>query len=107
MPIASASYAITKLNDGLTTFYQYAKHTSNTTAPTTGWSDLMPASEVGKFIWRREAKALSLGLIGSGDWGGAVCLTGATGDPGLPGAPGKGIASIVVEYYKSSSMEVL
>lgn len=107
MPIASASYAITKLNDGLTTFYQYAKHSSNTTAPTTGWSDLMPASEAGKFIWRREAKALSLGLIGSGDWGGAVCLTGATGDPGLPGAPGKGITSIVVEYYKSSSMEVL
>ena len=104
MPLASASYAITKLNDGLTTFYQYAKHTSNTTAPTTGWSDLMPASEAGKFIWRREARALSLGLIGSGDWGGVICLTGATGDPG---ATGKGIVSITQEYYQSDSMLVL
>jgi hypothetical protein len=113
MPLASASYAITKLNDGLTTFYQYAKHTSNTTAPTTGWSDLMPASEAGKFIWRREARALSLGLIGSGDWGGNVCLTGATGAPGSPGAPGepgdpgRGVTSISVEYYHSTSETAL
>jgi hypothetical protein len=104
MPLASASYAITKLNDGLTTFYQYAKHTSNTTPPTTGWSDLVPSSEAGKFIWRREARALSLGLIGSGDWGGVICLTGATGDPG---ATGKGIVSITQEYYQSDSMLVL
>jgi hypothetical protein len=64
----------------------------------------MPASEAGKFIWRREARALSLGLIGSGDWGGVICLTGATGDPG---ATGKGIVSITQEYYQSDSMLVL
>lgn len=87
--LASASFTIVDISDGFTKFYQYVKTTSNTTAPTTGWSADMPASEAGKFIWSREGYALTYKEVSA--WGNAMCLTGATGgkgDPGVPGLPG-------------------
>lgn len=84
--IASASITLTNLSDGLTTFYQYAKNTSNTSPPTTGWSAAMPSSEPNKFIWRREASAISLEDIS--EWGNVVCLTGSTGAKGDKGDQG-------------------
>ncbi len=83
---ASASITLSHVVDGLTTFYQYAKNTSNTTAPTTGWSSTMPTSEPNKFIWRREGMARSIGEVSS--WSTPMCLTGATGSSGSPGAQG-------------------
>ncbi len=83
---ASASITLSHVVDGLTTFYQYAKNTSNTTAPTTGWSTTIPSSEPNKFIWRREGMARSIGEVSS--WSTPMCLTGATGSPGSPGDPG-------------------
>ena len=102
--IASASITITNITDGITTFYQYAKNTSNTVAPTTGWSTNMPSSEPGKFIWRREAQAFSIDEVDT--WGNAMCLTGAKGDTGSAGAVGQGVESIVEEYYLSTSKTV-
>lgn len=87
--LASASYTIIDIADGLTKFHQYAKNASNTTAPTTGWSAAMPASEAGKFIWSREGYALTYDEVPA--WGNSMCLTGATGskgDTGNTGAPG-------------------
>ena len=86
---ATGSITLSKISDGFTTFYQYAKGTSNTTAPTTGWSASMPAHEAGKFIWRREASALTLSAVSS--WINATCLTGATGIQGIPGIDYTGI----------------
>jgi len=83
--IASGSITITNITDGLTTFYQYAKTTSDSIVPTTGWSATMPSSEPGKFIWRREAIALALEDVGEEDWGNEMCLTGATGTQGPAG----------------------
>ncbi|MGE0074122.1 MAG: collagen-like protein [Sphaerochaetaceae bacterium] len=84
--IASASITITQITDGLTTFYQYAKNASNMVAPTTGWDVNVPASEPGKFIWRREGYALA--YIEVSAWVNEMCLTGATGIPGDPGPVG-------------------
>jgi hypothetical protein len=97
MAKCSGSIAIIEVSDGLTTFYQYAYNTSGTTAPTSGWSQSVPASAAGRFIWRREGTALSYDDVTS--WGNEVCLTGATG---ATGAAGKGISSIV-EYYAVSA----
>ena len=91
--LASASYTIVDITDGLTKFHQYAKNTSNTTAPTTGWSDTMPASQAGYFIWSREGYALTYEEVFS--WGNAICLTGATGSTG---ATGTGVSSITEGY---------
>lgn len=80
---ASASITISHVTDGLTTHYEYAKNESNITAPSVGWSPTVPASEVGKFIWRREGQALA-GETPS-TWSTPVCLTGAKGDQGTKG----------------------
>lgn len=84
--IASASITITQITDGLTTFYQYAKNASNTVAPSIGWDVNIPASEAGKFIWRREGYALAYNEVPS--WVNAMCLTGATGTIGPQGPTG-------------------
>lgn len=97
MAKCSGSIAIIEVSDGLTTFYQYAYNTSGTTAPTSGWSQSVPASAAGRFVWRREGTALSYDDVTS--WGNEVCLTGATG---ATGATGNGISSIV-EYYAVSA----
>jgi hypothetical protein len=78
--LASASYTIIDISDGFTKFHQYAKTSSNETAPTTGWSADMPSSEAGKFIWSREGYALTYAEVSS--WANAMCLTGSTGYQG-------------------------
>ena len=99
---ASASITITSYTDGLTTFYQYAKNTSNTSPPTTGWSATMPSSEPNKFIWRREATALSLDDVTA--WVNTMCLTGSTGAKGDKGDKGDTGASdqIIIQYALGS-----
>ena len=110
---ASSSITISHINDGLTTFYQYAKNTSNTTIPSSGWSTTVPVSEAGKFIWRREGYGLIVGDVSV--WGNEVCLTGAKGDKGEQGPQGligpqgnvgpvgQGIDSITEQYAISTN----
>ena len=74
--LASASFTITHITDGLSTFYEYAQSTSNTIPPTSGWSATAPSAVAGKFIWRREGTALTRAAVTS--WH-LVCLTGDTG----------------------------
>lgn len=76
---------------------EYAKSSSNTTAPTSGWQTTAPAWEDGKYIWSRTKTVLT---NGSSEYTKAVCITGGKGSTG---ANGVGVKSIVEQYYLSSS----
>ena len=79
---------------------EYAKSSSNTTAPTSGWQTTAPAWEDGKYIWSRTKTVLT---DGSSEYTKAVCITGGKGATGSPGSNGVGVKSIVEQYYLSSS----
>lgn len=76
---------------------EYAKSSSNTTAPTSGWQTTAPAWEDGKYIWSRTKTVLT---DGSTEYTKAVCITGGKG---ATGSTGVGVKSIVEQYYLSSS----
>lgn len=76
---------------------EYAKSTSNKTAPTSGWQTTAPAWEDGKYIWSRTKTVLT---DGSTEYTKAVCITGGKG---ATGSTGVGVKSIVEQYYLSSS----
>ena len=73
---------------------EYAKSSSNSTAPTTGWQTTAPAWENGKYIWSRTKILYSDGTT---SYTKAACITGGVGSAGV------GVSSIVEQYYKSSS----
>ena len=79
---------------------EYAKSSSNTTAPTSGWQTTAPTWEDGKYIWSRTKTVLT---DGSTEYTKAVCITGGKGATGSPGSNGVGVKSIVEQYYLSSS----
>ena len=78
---------------------EYAIGTSDTTAPSTGWSTTSPQWEEGKYIWQRtvttfaDSTAQNPHVVTSSP----VCIQGAMGEDGV------GITSIVPEYYLSTS----
>ena len=76
---------------------EYAKSSSNSTAPTTGWQTTAPAWENGKYIWSRNKITYSDGTT---SYTKAACSTGGVGSTG---ADGVGISSVVEQYYLSSS----
>ncbi len=55
---------------------EYAISTSNTTAPTTGWSTTSPAWEDGKYLW---AKTKTTYSVGEPTYTNPACITGAAG----------------------------
>lgn len=71
---------------------EYAKSSSNTVAPTTGWATTAPSWEQGKFIWERTRTEYTDATV---EYSTPVCITGSTGNTGT------GISSIVEEYYRS------
>lgn len=82
---------------------EYAKGTSSTTAPTTGWSTTAPTWESGKYIWQRTK---TVNQAGTASYSNPTCIQGAKGadgSPGSPGAAGKGVSAIVEQYYLSTS----
>ena len=76
---------------------EYAKSSSNTTSPTSGWQTTAPSWEDGKYIWSRTKTVLT---DGSTEYTKAVCITGGKG---ATGSAGVGVKSIVEQYYLSSS----
>jgi hypothetical protein len=72
---------------------EYAKNSSGTEAPTLGWQTTAPSWENGKYIWSRTRIKLTDGTISYTE---AACISG-----------GKGISSIVEQYYLSSSSSSL
>ena len=76
---------------------EYAKSSSNSTAPTSGWQTTAPAWENGKYIWSRTKVVYT---DGSTNYTKAACITGGVGETGSTGV---GVSSIVEQYYLSSS----
>lgn len=64
---------------------EYALSTSNTTAPTSGWSTVAPAWVNGKYMWQRTTTTLGNGTSSTSD---PTCITGATGATGAQGPKG-------------------
>lgn len=67
---------------------QYAVNTSETTAPTSGWSPNTPTRTPGSFIWQRVVITYANDQISTTN---PVLVTGnagAKGNPGTPGTPG-------------------
>lgn len=72
---------------------EYADSTSSTVAPTTGWQTTAPKWQNGHFIWSRTRIYYTNGLEKVSN---PVCLPS-----------GKGVVSIVEQYYQSSSSSSL
>lgn len=79
---------------------EYAKGTSNTTAPTSGWQTTAPTWEDGKYIWSRTKVTYTDGS--EPYYSNPVCVTGGKGSNGNNG---RGIKEIVEQYYLSSSKD--
>ncbi len=76
---------------------EYAQNQSATVAPTSGWQTTAPAYKQGYYIWSRTKTTMQ---DGSTSYSTAVMISGRDGDKGDAGT---GIASIVEEYYLSTS----
>lgn len=76
---------------------EYAQGVSRTEAPKTGWQFEAPAWVEGKYIWTRTKTVTQSGEISYSD---PACISGADGKQGVTG---RGIKSIVEQYYLSSS----
>lgn len=72
---------------------EYADSTSSTVAPTTGWQTTAPKWQNGHFIWSRTRIYYTNGLEKVSN---PVCLPS-----------GKGVVSIVEQYYQSASPSIL
>lgn len=82
---------------------EYALSTSETTAPTSGWSTTAPAWENGKYMWQRTVTTYADDSVNISD---TTCIAGAKGQDGKDGSSGSdgiGVESIVEEYYQSTS----
>lgn len=88
---------------------EYSVNTSETTAPTSGWSTSTPTRTPGSFIWTRTVvtyqnnttSATNPALL-TGN-AGTPGSDGAPGAPGSEGVPGRGISSTTVTYQTGSS----
>ena len=81
----------------------FAVSTSNSSAPVNGWQDTMPTRNKGEYLWRKDYITYS---NGNAEYTTAVVISGTDGKDGSkgdPGTAGVGVASIVEQYYKSTS----
>ena len=81
----------------------FAISTSNSTVPVSGWQDTMPTRNKGEYLWRKDYITYS---NGNAEYTTAVVISGTDGKDGSkgdPGTAGVGVASIVEQYYKSTS----
>ncbi|WP_162815396.1 hypothetical protein [Microbacterium arborescens] len=75
---------------------EYAVSTSETTAPTEGWSPSSPARTPGTFVWSRTVTTTAGGQSTTSAPAPLTGNTGAPGQPGSPGAPGASATSVDV-----------
>src|SRR5664279_1008571 len=78
---------------------QYYLSTSDTSATGGTWSSTAPVWTAGHYMWSRTRVIYD---DGSSAYAPDVNGTNISGAPGTPGADGKGISSIVEEYYLST-----
>ena len=78
--------------EGRYTDYQFAKNTSTSTAPTSGWQDSPPAISAGEYVWMRTGEVVPPATSPSA-WSTATRVTGDKGAKGDKGDQGiQGIA---------------
>lgn len=104
-----------KGNDGLPgadgvgitrTVIEYARHTSGTSAPSSGWQSQVPNVPAGQFLWTRTTWHYTNDTSEQGFSVSKAGETGAKGDPGkdgIAGAPGVGIRSTSITYGLSAN----
>lgn len=82
---------------------EYYLSTSATSLVGGSWSTTAPTWVNGKYMWSRTVTVDGAGNKTYSPNQNGVCIAGAKGDTGSTGAAGKGVTSIVEEYYKSTS----
>lgn len=86
-----------------TVMVMYALSTSNTEAPTDGWSEDAPKPESGQFLWQKTKTVYGDGTV---SYSTPTCIQGTDGKDGHDGVDGKdglGIKDVVDQYYLSTS----
>lgn len=86
-----------------TVMVMYALSTSNTVAPTDGWSEDAPKPESGQFLWQKTKTVYGDGTV---SYSTPTCIQGTDGKDGHDGVDGKdglGIKDVVDQYYLSTS----
>lgn len=83
---------------------EYYLSTSATSLSGGSWSTTAPTWTNGKYMWMRTKITDGAGNVTYSPDENGTCITGATG---ATGSSGKGIASIVEEYYQSTSATTL
>lgn len=78
---------------------EYAKSSSNTTAPTSGWQTTAPAWEDGWYIWTRSIITYTNGTSTTTS---PICVTGGKGETGDKGDQGESPAAVYQGEYSSS-----
>ena len=81
----------------------YAKSSSGTTAPTTGYTTTVPSANPGEFIWTKTVWTYTDNTNETGYSVGKIGNTGASGKDGNPGKDGVGIQKTEIHYAKSTS----
>lgn len=94
------------------TVVDYAKTTSGTVTPTSGWQTSVPAATAGQYLWTRTTwkftdgtlkVAYSVAMWGATGAQGAAGKPGEDGKPGAPGEDGVGITATTIMYASSTS----
>ena len=83
---------------------EYYLSTSPTTLSGGSWVTTAPEWVNGKYMWSRTKKVDGYGIITYSPSTTGTCIAGATG---ATGATGKGVSTIVEQYYKSTSASSL
>ncbi|PKL10321.1 MAG: hypothetical protein CVV52_18995, partial [Spirochaetae bacterium HGW-Spirochaetae-8] len=86
MAVAIGQITIMDILDGSHYEDQYAANTSETAAPTSGWSSNIPIPQAGYYVWKRSRIAYADGTFGL--WGTAIRITGSQGPVGGQGPTG-------------------
>lgn len=82
---------------------EYYLSTSATSLSGGSWSTTAPTWVNGKYMWTRTVTADGVGNKTYSPNQNGVCIAGAKGETGNTGSAGKGVKSIVEQYYKSTS----
>ncbi|HGA1135406.1 TPA: phage tail spike protein [Streptococcus suis] len=81
----------------------YANSTNGTTAPTTGWTAVVPTVAPGNYLWTKTVWAYTDGNTETGYTVSRIGRDGNTGRDGIAGKDGVGIRSTTITYGKSTS----
>ncbi|HFI0723677.1 TPA: phage tail spike protein [Streptococcus suis] len=101
-----------KGNDGIagrdgvgirSTTVTYASSTNGTTAPTTGWTAVVPTVAPGNYLWTKTVWTYTDGNTETGYNVSRIGRDGNTGRDGIAGKDGVGIRSTTITYGKSTS----